>query len=355
MHSTPLHPKRKISFFSGWQQVSHSLGQPIEVILAKAALPPELVRQEHAELTKEQFFRFWHTLIEGRTLRQIADWFLGIVSDAMMAPYVAALCSSNLHAGLLRLAAYKPLLAPMQLLMKPCRGGHAVIIDWGATDVPASFAFAELCALRNLAERGTGRAVTPLWATVPGAEGLAGDAAREIMGVAVKPGPNIQIAFAGADLEAAFTTANPLTLKFLNDTLQQQLNGLSGCSSDKLKFVIKRLLMDQRGTLEEAAAEMACSPRTLQRQLSDEGTSFKQVLDETRRDLACLYLSKIRFSPKETSFMLGYSEFSAFHRAFRRWTGQSPAAYAKTHATPQPPTRPDLLKPGHKTLAAAAI
>ena len=55
---------------------------------------------------------------------------------------------------------------------------------------------------------------------------------------------------------------------------------------------------------------------------------FRKVLDDTRRELAMFYLGKVRFSPKEVSFMLGYSEPAAFYHAFRRWTGESPSAHA---------------------------
>lgn len=137
----------------------------------------------------------------------------------------------------------------------------------------------------------------------------------------------MKMTFAEADLEAEFSTANPITLKLLEDGLQQRLVTLSENWSERLKFTFKRLLPDQRHRLEDAAMAMSCSPRTLQRQLFAEGTSFTEVLDETRRELALFYLAKVRFSPKETSFMLGYSEPVAFYHAFRRWTNQSPSAY----------------------------
>lgn len=153
---------RKVCLFSGWQAFSASLGNPVEAILAEASLPAELAQQEHVEMTREQFFRFWNTLQGRRSPRDLVEWILGFFENVMPAPYLAALCSRNLRAGLGRLAEYKPILGPKQMSLESCRGGLAVLCDWQVDDVPASLYFVELCILRNLAEKGTGRTVIPM-------------------------------------------------------------------------------------------------------------------------------------------------------------------------------------------------
>jgi AraC-like DNA-binding protein len=67
------------------------------------------------------------------------------------------------------------------------------------------------------------------------------------------------------------------------------------------------------------------SARSLQRRLGDEGTSFDAVIDELRRDLAHRYLADPRIAIAEVAYLLGFSEPSAFHRAFKRWTGATPS------------------------------
>ncbi len=78
------------------------------------------------------------------------------------------------------------------------------------------------------------------------------------------------------------------------------------------------------------------SPRTLQRRLGDEGTSVHALLDEVRRGRAAALLDA-DMAIGEVAYLLGYSEPSAFHRAFRRWTGVTPEAFrARTRgAEPQ--------------------
>jgi AraC-like DNA-binding protein len=82
--------------------------------------------------------------------------------------------------------------------------------------------------------------------------------------------------------------------------------------------------------LEAVAARLAMSPRSLQRGLAAEGTRLSTVIDELRRDLAVGHLDAGRLSLAEIGFVLGFSEPSAFHRAFRRWTGTTPDAYRRS-------------------------
>ena len=72
------------------------------------------------------------------------------------------------------------------------------------------------------------------------------------------------------------------------------------------------------------ARALAVSGRTLSRRLAVEGTSFRDILDDVRREFACALLQDRRLSVADIAFFLQYSEPAAFHRAFRRWTGRTP-------------------------------
>ena len=82
-------------------------------------------------------------------------------------------------------------------------------------------------------------------------------------------------------------------------------------------------------TATRAAKALATSERTMHRKLADEGTTFRVVLDRFRHETAVSLLDARRYSIAEVAFLLGYSELSAFYRAFRRWTGRSPAQLRK--------------------------
>jgi AraC-like DNA-binding protein len=85
--------------------------------------------------------------------------------------------------------------------------------------------------------------------------------------------------------------------------------------------------------LDQVAAQLHMSPRTLQRRLSEEGTSLHAELDEVRRQQA-LYFLETGVAIAELSWLLGYSEPSVFHRAFKRWTNTSPETWRANHQVP---------------------
>jgi AraC-like DNA-binding protein len=71
------------------------------------------------------------------------------------------------------------------------------------------------------------------------------------------------------------------------------------------------------------------SLRTLQRRLSDDNTTYKQVLDDTRRELAERFVRDDSLTLNEITYLLGFSEISSFSRSFKRWTGLAPSVYRR--------------------------
>lgn len=75
------------------------------------------------------------------------------------------------------------------------------------------------------------------------------------------------------------------------------------------------------------ARDLGMAPATLARRLTERGSSYQDILDGTRRDLALGYLQQAHVSVTEVAFRLGFTDLSNFTRAFKRWTGQSPSAF----------------------------
>jgi AraC-like DNA-binding protein len=90
--------------------------------------------------------------------------------------------------------------------------------------------------------------------------------------------------------------------------------------------------------LEEAAVELGMSDRSLRRHLQQEGTSYQQLVNRFRYDLAGEYLSGDHLSPKEVGYLLGFSDTNAFRRAFRSWSGQTISAF-RAGDRPRTPSR----------------
>jgi AraC-like DNA-binding protein len=86
-------------------------------------------------------------------------------------------------------------------------------------------------------------------------------------------------------------------------------------------------------SLTAIAKQLGYAPRTLQRKLQEAGTSYHTLLDEMRQELSFYYLRDAQIAVSEVAFLLGFSETSAFHRAFKRWTGTSPGEFRLADAT----------------------
>ena len=95
----------------------------------------------------------------------------------------------------------------------------------------------------------------------------------------------------------------------------------------RARKIIRTELNGGSPAIEATAQKLGMSARTLQRKLREHQTSHQQLVDDLRKNLALRYLSEPQMAIGEVAYVLGFSESSAFHRAFKRWTGQTPSEY----------------------------
>jgi AraC-like DNA-binding protein len=110
--------------------------------------------------------------------------------------------------------------------------------------------------------------------------------------------------------------------------LLQRLPAESGVR-ERVKWLVGEALAEQAPRATHVARALRVSPRHLQRCLAREGTSFGEVRDELRRELAERYLREGLLSLAQVATRLGFSSHAAFHRAFRRWTGMTPGDFRR--------------------------
>jgi len=102
--------------------------------------------------------------------------------------------------------------------------------------------------------------------------------------------------------------------------------------SQRVRACVRSVLPLGSLTAEAVAARFGVSERTLRRRLREEGMSYQQILNDVRIELARYYLTKEKPGIAEVAQMLGFSDQSAFTKAFRRWTGQTPAHFMRVHS-----------------------
>jgi AraC-like DNA-binding protein len=133
-------------------------------------------------------------------------------------------------------------------------------------------------------------------------------------------------------LKLSVTGADEELCKYLDRLADEMMATLDQDASfvNKVRHVIWTELSDGLPTLQHTADTLGISMRALQRRLSEEDTTFAAVLRDLRREVAMGLIRHREMAVCEIAYLLGYSEPSTFHRAFRRWTGTSPREYRRT-------------------------
>ncbi|MBA3804130.1 MAG: AraC family transcriptional regulator [Acidobacteria bacterium] len=140
------------------------------------------------------------------------------------------------------------------------------------------------------------------------------------------------IVFASSLLNLPLQEADSALCAVLDRHAEELLTKFPGRGGviDEVRALLFEALNGGDASLEAISGQLGTSPRTLQRKLKEEGTTHQDLLDELRRDLSKRYLSEPQMAICEVAYLLGFSEPSAFHRAFRRWTGITPKEYRRT-------------------------
>ncbi len=117
--------------------------------------------------------------------------------------------------------------------------------------------------------------------------------------------------------------------KFFDTHLEAELEKLADDSSldQRVRIQISQALSEGVPKISDIASRLGMSGRTLQRRLADRGYTFQDLVDESRRQLAERLLAQTSYPLAEVSFLTGFSEQSAFNRAFKRWAGQTPRSF----------------------------
>jgi AraC-like DNA-binding protein len=139
--------------------------------------------------------------------------------------------------------------------------------------------------------------------------------------------PAHRLIFPAALLDAPLTTADPVATQLAREQCERELAAVveAGLPGRVRALIVAR--GDGVPSLPEVARALHQSPRTLKRRLAEHGTTFSTILDDVRRQRALLLLDNRALSVGEVAARLGYSEVANFTRAFRKWTGTTPAAY----------------------------
>ncbi|WP_425237748.1 AraC family transcriptional regulator ligand-binding domain-containing protein [Ulvibacterium sp.] len=144
--------------------------------------------------------------------------------------------------------------------------------------------------------------------------------------------PHYSITYRTSDLETRTAKADASINKFLVERVEEETNGLQvsvGKLSSDVESLIKDALPSGIPSIQQICDLLGMSNRTLTRRLSENGVSFRDLIGKTQKELSKNLLKNSNRSIAEIAFETGFSEQSAFNRAFKRWTGHSPTEFRK--------------------------
>ena len=197
----------------------------------------------------------------------------------------------------------------------------------GESLVPASLAATELALLVKIARIGLRERIVPV-SVMTHLPMEPVEAYTSYLGVAPVQGAARRVTFRADDARKPFLTARSDLWKTFEPDLQRRITGREAAAplGEHVRSALLESLPSGEASIEGTARHLGFSSRTLQRRLKSKGTSFEEVLRTTREQLARHYLTNTQMGYAEISFLLGFQEPSSFFRAFRQWTGETPAS-----------------------------
>ncbi|MGY3447032.1 MULTISPECIES: AraC family transcriptional regulator [unclassified Bradyrhizobium] len=314
-----------------WQSVEH-IGVSPAALLRQARLPATLHLSEQAQVTTAQYFTLWRALEElkpepglGLTLVQQTDTAVHPPSS------LAAFYARDYRDGLLRIARFKRLCSPEQVRVAQGKEECAVTVEWPyATEAePAISTDVTFASLVELGRRGTGQSLAPLRVELV-RERPKNDVYQRYFECPVRFGAaQSRLILKPSDLDRPFPGHNQELLEILTPALASALGELQARSSikEQVKVVLKRSLASGRPELSDVARDLGLSERTLQRRITEEGASFRELLAEARQELGRQLLLDPSAEIDEVACLLGYQDTSSFYRAFRDREGVTPSRW----------------------------
>lgn len=308
-----------------------ALGVRPEQVCRRAGLAASRFESSRARLTTREFFAFWRA-VEDET-EKARDLGLMLGSQALVHRYsvamMAAIHASNLAEALNTLARYKRLTCPEHVEVEIARGEANIRFHWilADTEVPRLLVDSTFAAFVALARSGTGTPVAPrrieLARRPADVRMLADHFGCDLRFAA----PFDRLVFDESALALPFVTHDEQALTTLVPGLEAALVGRSETRSfcDEVRVaIVRHICSGGRPTVEKVARRLRLSPRTLQRRLEEEKTSYQEQLAEVRQRTARRLLANTDLDTVEVAFLLGFEEPNSFARAFRSWEGMTP-------------------------------
>lgn len=315
---------------AAWRVILKDLGLDAGTVLRRAGLPQGTFDGDGTRISLDAFYGLYGAVEAEVDDPAVALKAGRVASVELFDPALfAAICSPDMNTAARRLGQFKRLVGAFSLDVDV--GPEATTIRYRCKhrpDIPRLLGLTEVVFLVAFARRATREAITPRRVTVQQLP----DAVEpycDFFGCPIEEAEVCSVVFEAHDAHRPFLTHNARMWQTFEPGLRRRMAEADEQRSvgERVETALFELLPSGRASLRDVARELAMGVRTLQRALAAEGTTWLEVLNDTRERLARHYLSTSHMSPAEVSFLLGFENPNSLYRAFHRWTGTTPESW----------------------------
>lgn len=293
---------------------------PIE-ILQGAGFQPDYMALHPKGVDAESFYKLTWSLDKKFEKRAYPIDVLRSIAMSVKSPACQAMAASpDVITGLQRLALFKSHEAPVNFEIKTTTDliEISILPNLSGYDLPPIFSCLAIVHMIERIRVHSGFYIKPVSTTI---DILGRDITEltDFLGVTPSHGPTAKIVILIEDSLRPFHAQ--IDSAGLNG---DHHNNMQSELSLSVIQILKHLLPSGRSSIQDVAKAMGKSSRSLQRELANQNFKYSALLSETRSELAKTYISRGDLSLPEISYLLAYSEPSAFFRAYKKWTGKTP-------------------------------
>lgn len=314
-----------------WSTLANT-GVTPAALIRQAGLPDDVYLDPSALISTSDGFRLWKGIetltadpIIGLRLLQSAN------DHGRDATFLAALHAPTFRHALMNMIRFKRFYTPIELQCREAAGLCYLTRFWPTTgdhepDVSVDYSFAEVVGIGRI---GTGEQVNAHRVEFR-RRGPVIPFYDDFFGCRVRYGARRDlIVLHSRDLDRSFVTADPDLHAVVTAGLEASIRGRTTARSvsEQVKSELRARIEHGDGQIDPIARSLGVSSRTLQRRIEAEGSTFRQLANTTKHEVALELLAARQLRIKEIAAKLGFQDTTSFHRAFVAWEGTSPALW----------------------------
>lgn len=324
MQNPTRYPVHKV-----WPQLMEKMGLSVARVLQRAGVPGDFLQHDTRGITAAQFYGIWQAVgEEAPTASLPMDMAIAVAKGPFIPAVFAFSCSPNVLSGLGRLALFKPLAAPIKLIVTETetRVKLEIEVSEPGLHMPDCMVAFELVYFVELFRNFTATDIVPLEVGTPVFMTDQSEYDR-FFGRKATLAKRPSVTLSRQDACRPLISDNPQMLAGFERELTRQLaeRRRNTPMSERVRAALLDMLPAGHATVDATCDRLVTSRRSLQRHLHQEGVTFQSILDATRSDLSLHYLRDAEMSVEEISYLLAYRDPNSFYRAFQNWTGRTPA------------------------------